>query len=439
MVATLPADLSLRYEALRSTLDGLGPRGYADARERHARAFAEMGYPTRRDEEFRYLDFTGVAATDYEVAYGANLDRSVLADVPFGGLDAVRLTFVNGQFAPDLSTEETLPDGIFVGTLESAFDAGVPGTERLGSIATLRGKLGKTNDERFVHLNGAYLTEAAYIHVPRGMSLDRTVHVLFLTAADHGPIAVFPRVLVTVEEAATLKLVESHVGLRGKALVVPVVEVDIAKGANVEHIRHVAEGADTVHVGRVAARQAADSVYTSVSANLGGRIVRHDIDSFHTGSHLETWLDGASVARQDETVDNHTRIDHAQPDGRSFETYKTILDGDGHGIFNGKIYVYEDAQRTDAKQTNQGLLLSPTAKFDTKPQLEIFADDVKCTHGATVGRLRDDALFYLRARGIPESQAKALLIQAFAAEAFARVSREDVREELHSALLKKLA
>ena len=166
--------------------------------------------------------------------------------------------------------------------------------------------------------------------------------------------------------------------------------------------------------------------------------MRHDVNAWLGGEHTETWLNGAAVGARNEVVDNHTRIDHAMPNCHSFETYKSILDDEATGVFNGKIFVYEDAQKTDAKQTNQGLLLSAKATFNTKPQLEIFADDVKCTHGATVGQLRDDALFYLRARGVPKAQAEAMLVYAFAAEVFEKVTVTDAKDALEALLFKRL-
>ena len=179
-------------------------------------------------------------------------------------------------------------------------------------------------------------------------------------------------------------------------------------------------------------------MYTSNNVNFGSRIARNDVNVDVQGEQTETWLNGMNVANGDQVVDNHTRIDHAKPNGVSFEVYKSILGGKATGVFNGKIFVYEDAQKTDAKQTNQGLLLSPTATFNTKPQLEIFADDVKCTHGATVGQLRDDALFYLRARGIPKAQARAVLVYAFAAQVLESISISDVRVALESILFDTL-
>ena len=187
-----------------------------------------------------------------------------------------------------------------------------------------------------------------------------------------------------------------------------------------------------------AVSQAAGSTLTHNNLNLGGHVVRHDVNVWLGGEHTETWLNGAAVGQRNETIDNHTRIDHAMPNCHSFETYKSILDDESTGVFNGKIFVYEDAQKTDAKQTNQGLLLSNKATFNTKPQLEIFADDVKCTHGATVGQLRTDALFYLRARGVPKKQAESLLVYAFAAEVFEKVTVKDAKDALEALLFARL-
>jgi Fe-S cluster assembly protein SufD len=184
--------------------------------------------------------------------------------------------------------------------------------------------------------------------------------------------------------------------------------------------------------------QEANSVYTSNSVGFGGQIVRNDLNVWLNGEHTETSLNGVAVGLGDQVVDNHTRIDHAMPNCHSFETYKTILGGRANGVFNGKIFVYKDAQKTDAKQTNQALLLSKRAAVNSKPQLEIFADDVKCTHGATVGQLREDALFYLRARGIPKKEAESLLVYAFAGEVIDKITIKEVREALEKVLFQTL-
>ncbi len=415
------------------------PPALSEVRERAYQAFQAVGMPTSKDEEFRYVSLRVLDEGGFKPAYGANLERAETDAAPLGRLDAFEVTFVNGQYAPEVSSHGELPGGAFVGTLADAFEADEARVlAHLGKVATLQGRLGSTNDERFVHLNTAFLGEGAFVFVPRGIGVTQTIHLRFLTKADHGPLAVFPRVLIVLEDGAAAKIVESYAHLTGVVFSAPVTEVVLGRDANLELTRAQLEGPDTVHVSNTAVSQAAGSTLTHNNLNLGGHVVRHDVNVWLGGEHTETWLNGAAVGRRNETIDNHTRIDHAMPNCHSFETYKSILDDEATGVFNGKIFVYEDAQKTDAKQTNQGLLLSDKATFNTKPQLEIFADDVKCTHGATVGQLRTDALFYLRARGVPKKQAESLLVYAFAAEVFEKVTVKDAKDALEALLFARL-
>ncbi|RYG25655.1 Fe-S cluster assembly protein SufD [bacterium] len=435
----MSASLTENHALVAKLLSAHTPEALSEVRERAYQAFSAVGLPTTKDEEFRYVSLRVLEDGGFKPAYGANVDRADAEAAPLGGIDAITVTFVNGEHAPDLSSQDTLPKGVIVGTLADGF---AWDQERvlahLGKVATLQGKLGSTNDERFVHLNTAFLGEGAFVFVPRGVSVERTIHLRFLAKADHGPLAVFPRVLVIMEDASAAKIVESYVGLQGVTFASPVTEVVLGQDAILELTRGQLEGGDSVHVSNTAVQQAGGSTLTHNNLNLGGRIVRHDVNVWLDGEHTETWLNGASVGQKDQVIDNHTRIDHAKPNCHSFETYKSILDDESTGVFNGKIFVYEDAQKTDAKQTNQGLLLSKTATFNTKPQLEIFADDVKCTHGATVGQLREDALFYMRARGVPKEQAEALLVYAFAAEVFEKVTVEDAKDALEALLFERL-
>jgi Fe-S cluster assembly protein SufD len=435
----MSASLTDNHALVAKLLSAHTPEVLSEVRERAYQAFSAVGLPTSKDEEFRYVSLRVLEDGGFKPAYGANVDRADAEAAPLGGIDAITVTFVNGEHAPDLSSQDALPKGVIVGTLADGFEWDQERVmSHLGKVATLQGKLGSTNDERFVHLNTAFLGEGAFVFVPRGVSIERTIHLRFLVKADHGPLAVFPRVLVIMEDGTAAKVVESYVGLQGVAFVSPLTEVVLGQDAILELTRSQLEGGDSVHVSNTAVRQAGGSTLTHNNLNLGGRIVRHDVNVWLDGEHTETWLNGASVGQRDQVIDNHTRIDHARPNCHSFETYKSILDDESTGVFNGKIFVYEDAQKTDAKQTNQGLLLSKKATFNTKPQLEIFADDVKCTHGATVGQLREDALFYLRARGVPKAQAEALLVYAFAAEVFEKVTVEDAKDALEALLFERL-
>ena len=433
-----PSDRLLAgLDLVRGVVAGLGPDWLADLREAGFRTYAESGVPTTRDEEFRYFPVAELNEVAWKPAYGAHVEREQLADALLKDVAGPTLTFVNGQSAPDLMTPSQLPEGVYVGSLED-LPEGIDVKPYLGQIATLRGKLGSTNDERFKALNDAHLAEVAVVYVPKGVEVEDLILVRHLVSANEGPMALYPRTLIVLEENARAKVCESYETLGGLALDIPVTEVSLAQDAALEHARLVLEAPDSIHIANVSVRQERGSVYDAVGFNFEGLKVRNDINADVVGEHAETWLNGVNVGEGRQILDNHTRIDHAVPNCRSFEIYKTILRDESVGVFNGKIFVYEDAQKTDAKQTNQALLLSPRATMNTKPQLEIFADDVKCTHGATIGQLREEALFYLRARGIPKAQAQALLVYAFAAEVIERISTDALRETLERALYAKL-
>lgn len=435
-----PNSLVENYDLVKALLATYGPSNLNEMRDRAFAEFQKFGIPSTKDEEFKYVSLRVLEEGGFQPAYGATVDRYTLEETSVGKIEAITVAFVNGQYAPEISSAHKLPKGVFVGSLQDGFGIYPEAVERhLGKVATLEGRLGSTNDERFVHLNTAYLGEGAFVYVPKGVALEQPIHVLYVNQADHGPLVSHPRTLIVLEKRSEAKLVESYVGLTGVYFSNAVTEVFLAEGAILEHTRFQEETGDSVHVANLSVHQEADSIYTSNSAHFGGKIVRLDLNVWLNGEHTETWLNGASLGTGEQVVDNHTRIDHAKPNCNSFEVYKSILRDRAVGVFNGKIFVYEDAQKTDAKQTNQALLLSPTATINTKPQLEIFADDVKCTHGATVGQLREDALFYLRARGIPKAQAEALLVYAFAAEVLEKITIPSAREALEAVLFRKLS
>jgi Fe-S cluster assembly protein SufD len=433
-----PNSLIANFALVRDLLAATGPAEWQPRREAALASFERAGVPTARDEEFKYLPLRRLEAETFAPAYGATVGREEVSRTALGDIDAITLAFVNGEFAPELSSTDVLPEGVFVGTLAEALSALPEAATSLGTIATYEGKLGSTNDPRFIDLNTAYLGEGAVVSIPRGVALERPVHLRYIVKADHGPIAVYPRVLILLGENAQARIVESYAGLEGTAFVNGVTEIDLGENAWLELTRFQSETSTSIHISNTAAAQATGSTFIHTSANFGGAIVRNDVNVWGGGEHTETSLNSANLGADEQVVDNHTRIDHATPNCHSFETYKSILRDRSVGVFNGKIFVYEDAQKTDAKQTNQAILLSPTATMNTKPQLEIFADDVKCTHGATIGQLREDALFYLRARGIPKAQAQALLVYAFAAEVLEKITVEPVRDALERELFRKL-
>ncbi|MBS1728658.1 MAG: Fe-S cluster assembly protein SufD [Armatimonadetes bacterium] len=428
------------YADIKSLLDIEGPAWFGPLREQAIRTYQEFGLPNRHDEEFKYTSLRALEEKKFRFGFGANTQREDLADFTLGQIDAITVSFVNGQYAPEISTHDHLPKGVFAGPISELPDDLSEAVEaHFGKIATLQGKLGSTNDERFVALNTAYLGDIAVVHIAKSVTCEKPIHLQFITADREEGVFSAPRSLVILGENAEAKVIESYVTLDGFGFTCPVTEVRLDRSARLEHTRYQDESLETIHVANTYVHQESQSVYTSNNVNFGGEVARNDINAYVNGEYAETWLNSANVGVGAQVIDNHTRIDHAMPNCQSFEVYKSILKDKAEGVFNGKIFVYEDAQKTDAKQTNQAILLSPTATMNTKPQLEIFADDVKCTHGATIGQLREDALFYLRARGVEKSKAQALLVYAFAAEVLEKIEIDSVREALEARLFDKLA
>ncbi len=390
-----------------------------------AERFQQVGYPASREEDWRFTPVTPITSIEWREAPPASVSIDQLARFTFGHPEWPRLAFVNGRLSPTLSSRGTLPAGVH---LEPLVDALVrhPGlVEDLGRRASIEAT-------PFAALNAAQLTEGAVFEVSAGVELEHPVHLVFVTTGGTSGTATYPRVLVKVGQGARVSLVESYLSLAAGDAYLTNAVVDVVVGANawVEHTRIQREAESAYHIGLTQVHQARDSHYRSFTFAMGGAINRHDLRCHLEAENVETLMYGLYFGRDRQLVDNHTAIFHDHPNCRSWEVYKGILDDKAHGVFNGKIFVKPEAQKTDAKQTNRALLLSETAKVDTKPQLEIFADDVKCTHGATVGFLNDLMLFYLRSRGIPEETAKRHLTYAFAAEVIAEVALTPVREEL---------
>ncbi|MBI3271092.1 MAG: Fe-S cluster assembly protein SufD [Planctomycetes bacterium] len=393
------------------------------------RSFAERGYPTLDEEDWRQTSVAPIARTAFRAAEatkfhgraGEELEREAA-----GGLAACRLVFVNGFYAPELSSVPRLPEGgLRVGSLAALLRAGGEVLEpHLAQLA---------DDGRnpFVALNTAFFADGPYVHVPARTALDFPVHLLYVATESAEPAAAFPRALLVTERETKATFIETFVGPPSASYFTNAVsELLVGENAHIEHVKLQREGDAAFHVATLQARQARNSNFVSHSFSLGGLLVRNDLNVVLDGEGIETTLNGLFRCTGRQHIDNHTLLDHAKPHGSSRELYKGILDGASKGVFNGKIIVRKDAQLTDAQQTNMNLLLSDEAYIDTKPQLEIFADDVKCKHGATIGAIDSDALFYLRSRGIPSDTARRMLITAFANEMIGRVPVEPVRERL---------
>jgi Fe-S cluster assembly protein SufD len=427
------------WRTFRALLDTYGPPSLSERREEAIRKFQVAGFPTHKSEEFKYTSLRTLEETQFEPAYGATVTRQEWRKTLLGKIEGPVLMFVNGQYAPELSDVQGLPEGALFMPLNVALEADQELVmQHLGQIATLEGKLGSTNDTRFVSLNDAHIGEGAFLYLPKGAVCLAPIQIVFASKADHKPFAAFPRVLIVAEEQSEAQIVELYQGLEGTYFNCAVTELWLGQDAKIEHNRVQLETKTAFNIGTVQAHQERSSVFTSNNVQYGAAIGRVDANAFVNGEGCETWLNGVYLGQGEQLLDNHTRIDHAKPNCNSFEVYKGILDDRAKGVFNGKIFVYEDAQKTDAKQTNQAILLSGQATVDTKPQLEIFADDVKCTHGATVGQLSDEMLFYLRSRGIPRGESRAMLVYAFAAEALEKIGVEKVKLALEANLRDRL-
>jgi len=365
------------------------------------------------------LDLSGVTAKRLE-------------SLTFPEANGSRLVFVNGIYAAELSSTSGLPAGVLVSNLAELTPGNPAGaTERLGSLASYE-------QDAFTALNTALIGDGAAVFLPRGQTIEQPIHLLFLTAASEQIVA-YPRVLIVAEEGAVATIVESYASpLSDVYFNNAVTEVIVNAGASLDHYRLQQESERAFHIGATKVRQERGSRYRSLAISLGADICRHTLDVEHRAEQIETVIDGLYVVTGNQHVDNHTTIDHAHPHCQSSQLYKGILDGRARAVFNGKVLVREGALLTDARQLNKNLLLASTTTVDTKPQLEILADDVKCSHGATVGQLEDDEIFYLASRGISPERARALLTFGFAEELIGRIGLASVRTRLDRAVLDKL-
>jgi Fe-S cluster assembly protein SufD len=391
-------------------------------------AFRRTGFPSPRDEEWRFTPVAPIARADFSDSPPAvSLSPESIDPYLFGHPEWPRLVFVNGRFDPVLSVV-----GGGVGANLEPLSVAL-----LTDPTFLEQHLGRylpDDATPFTALNTALAGEGAVIRIDDRAEVDAPVHLLFITTPEADGTAIHPRTLVIVGAGARLQLIESYLSPAGRPRywTNAVTELAIGSGSWVEHSRIQREAETAFHVGFSQVHQDRESHYRSFTFAMGGALARHDLHTRLGAPNTEALLYGLYIGHRDQLIDNHTTIWHDQPDCRSWEVYKGILDDRSHGVFNGKILVKPEAQKTDAKQTNRALLLSDSARVDTKPQLEIFADDVKCTHGATVGHLDPLASFYLQSRGIPRTAAERLMVYAFAAEVLGEVASVPVRLALDS-------
>ena len=419
------------FEAFESATQAVTPSWLQALHKGGIAHFAELGFPTRAHEEWRFTNVTPIARVDWQLAPkgAANIAEKDIARFSFPGLRARRLVFVDGWFVPELSAKELTGPGLRVQSLHSAVRSAVPLlTQNLARYA-------RYDENPFAALNTAFVSDGALIILPPQHALEEPIYLLHVASGAAPNIAAHPRILILAQRGSSAKIIEHYISLSEAPSFTNVVsEIILEENAQVEHCKIQEESLGGSHIATVQSQQARRSQFLSHSISIGAGLARNNINCTLDGERIECTLNGLYVGRQQQLVDHHTAIFHNKPNCNSHEFYHGILDDHSQGVFNGKIFVRPEAQKTDAKQTNRNLLLSNDATIDAKPQLEIFADDVKCTHGATVGQLDPESIFYLRARGISLETARKMLLHAFASEIVNRITIEPIRERLDAQL-----
>jgi Fe-S cluster assembly protein SufD len=422
------------YEQAFAALRGAGGPSWLPVLRREAMdRFTALGFPTTRNEDWHFTSVTPIAERTFKIpptrSGHASLSPADVAALVIADPAWHRLVFVNGRFESSLSNFAGLPADVRVTTLAEALK------ESPEFVAEHLGRLAGSETQTFTAFNTAFAQDGVVVHVPRGEIVEAPIHIVHLADAQAAGAGIHPRLLVVAEALSQVAIVESFAGagsLGAPYLTNAVAEIEVGNGARVHHYKIQRESTDAFHVSTTQVRQGRDSVYHSFSYASGAALSRTNVYTQLAGDGAEARLNGLYLVDGSQHADHQTFVEHLAPSCASRELYKGILDGSSHGVFNGKVYVDPVAQKTDGKQTNHALLLSEHARVDTKPQLEIFADDVKCTHGATVGRLDEGALFYMKSRGLGAENARALLTYAFAAEVLETIELDALREGLET-------
>ncbi len=406
-------------------------------RENAMERFSELGFPSVKEEEWKYTNVAAIARAGFKPAVSSEAFKPDAAQQQ--QLSAVleaqasQLVFIDGALRSDLSSLTALLDGIVVVDLARAI-----ADERYSEI--VRAHLARQADyivNGFTALNTGFINHGAFVYIPNGLKVEAPIHLLFIATNER--TTNFPRVLLVAEENSSATVVENYVsGAANEYLTNAVVEVVLKDGARLEHYKVQRESVEAFHIATTAVGLGRNASYDTTTITFGAKLSRHDIVVTMDHEGAECWVDGLYLVTGDQHADTHSVIDHRQPQCTSHQLYKGILDGKSRAVFNGKVFVRHNAQKTDAMQTNKNLLLSNDARVDTKPQLEILADDVKCAHGAAVGQIDEDELFYLETRGIHPDLGRNLLTYGFAEEVIAKIKLESIRQRLDEAVLHRL-
>ena len=437
-VKETPGFFLSHFARLEEKLGRDGDPWLQQVRKNAIRRFADLGFPTTRLEDWKYTNVAPIARIPFQAAElrwdgvaDERLTELPLAHSAFSECCS-RIVFINGRYSPQLSSPE-LPEGLIIGSLALAVK------QNASAVKKHLARHADYQQQAFVALNTAFLEDGAFIEIPPGVTAEAPIYVLFVSTADE-PIASHPRSLIIAGDGSQASIVEDYLALGdGPCLTNAVTEIVTGENSVVEHYKLQDESEKAFHLSTVQVSQARSSSFVSHSISLGGALVRNDLRIALDGDGAECTLNGLYVAGDEQHVDNHTVIDHIQPHCSSRELYKGILDDKSSAVFNGSIIVRKDAQKTDARQSNKNLLLSESATINSKPQLEINADDVKCAHGTSIGHLDEDSVYYLRSRGIGLNESRTVLTYGFANDVLNRMKVDAVRVRLECALLARLS
>ncbi len=422
------------FEEVEDRFSSNGQSWFMNTRKAAFARFTELGIPTRKDEAWKHTSLNPFNEVEFRPSDVSDVDsKALLEGIVFHNWKAHRVVFQDGQYSEGNSAINNLPKGLTIVSLKEAFS-----THREVIEEHLASYAGEDENEAFVALNTALHEDGLLVMVEKGVVVEDPIHLIYLTTSHAHPSSTHPRTLVIAEEGSQLTLIERYAGEEGSVYFTNAVsEIVLGENAHFDHYRLQDESPQSFHIGTVQIEQGRNSRYRTHAISIGSRIGRNGIAAHLDGEGIECVMNGLFLTQDDQHIDNHTRVIHAQPHCYSHEVFKGILDDHSSGAFTGRIIVKEGAQKTDAIQSSKNLLLSDDATISPDPQLEIFADDVKCTHGATIGQLDTDAIFYLRARGIDEQSARGLLTFAFANEIIEQIKIEPLRDYLEAIIARR--
>jgi Fe-S cluster assembly protein SufD len=413
------------FEEFRKEAPGKGISWLDALREEGFRKFTELGFPTPENEDWRFTNVSPIARAAYVIETNGRprVSRDALKRFAFPKLKTIDIVFIDGSYSPELSDMSDVPPGVMVMSLSSALET------QEGLVKGYLSKYADYNEEAFTALNTALMQDGGFIYIPGGTHLKEPVHLLYITAGSESATITNPRNLIIVEDNCQADIVEHYVSLEENSYFSNVVtELVVGENSTVGHYMIECESRKAFNVSTLRVQQGRSSNIRSHSVLFGGALVRNNVHPVLAGEGCDSLINGLYMSTGRQHMDNYMKVEHASPHCDSRQFYNGVLDGRSRGVFHGRIIVHKDAQKTDAKQTNRNLLLSDTAQIDTKPQLEIYADDVKCTHGATIGQMDENALFYLRSRGIPEDKAKEIILSAFTSGTLESMQVKEIRD-----------